>query len=103
MDTSINAIVVGVLRPGEKTPVIERIFNDEASVRRLVGRFADRRALSACYEAGPGGYELHRLLTGWGWPPMWSPRRGFPKGSADRVKCDGGTRFGWPGCTGLGS
>jgi hypothetical protein len=61
MDTSVNEIVVAVLRPGEEIPVVERIPGDEESVRRLVGRFPDRRLLSACYEAGPGGYE--RLPT----------------------------------------
>jgi hypothetical protein len=43
MDTSMNTIVVGVLRLGEETPVVERVFNDEESIRRLIGRFADRR------------------------------------------------------------
>jgi transposase len=43
----MNAIVVGVLRPGEESPAIDRIFNDEASVRRLVSRLGDRRLLSA--------------------------------------------------------
>jgi hypothetical protein len=55
MDTSMNAIVVGVLRPGEEMPVVDRVFNDEESIRRLIGRFPDRRRLAACYEAGPGG------------------------------------------------
>jgi hypothetical protein len=32
-------------------------------VRRLIGKFADRSVLAACYEAGPGGYELYRLLA----------------------------------------
>src|SRR5258708_27639283 len=59
MDTSMKEIVAGVLRPGEEMPVVDRIPNDEESIRRLIGRFADRRLLSACYEAGPGGYELH--------------------------------------------
>jgi transposase len=54
----MNTIVVGVLSPGEEMPVVDRIFNDEESIRRLIGRFADRRVLSACYEAGPGGDEL---------------------------------------------
>jgi len=31
-------------------------------VRRLVGRLGDPRRLRACYEAGPTGYELARLL-----------------------------------------
>ena len=62
MDTSMNMIVVGVLGPGEEMPVVDRIFNDEESVRRLIGRFADRRMLSACYEAGPGET---------GWSSIW--------------------------------
>ena len=66
MDTSMNEIVAGVLRPGEEMPVVSRIPNDKESIRRLIGRFPDRRLLSACYEAGPGGYELHRLLTSMG-------------------------------------
>jgi hypothetical protein len=31
-------------------------------VRRLVGRLDDPRWLRACYEAGPTGYDLARLL-----------------------------------------
>ena len=66
MGTSKNTIVVAVLMPGEETPVIDRVFNDEEAVRRLVGRFADRALLRACYEAGPGGYDLYRLLSSMG-------------------------------------
>jgi len=71
MDTSVNEIVVAVLRPGEEIPVVDHIPGDEESVRQLIGRLGDRRLLSACYEAGPGGYELHRLLTSMGWPARW--------------------------------
>jgi transposase len=36
-------------------------------VRKMVARFGKhRRRLSFCYEAGPCGYGLHRLLTGLG-------------------------------------
>ncbi|MBT8227055.1 MAG: IS110 family transposase [Dactylosporangium sp.] len=84
----MNAIVVGVLRPGEEIPTVDRIFNDEPSIRRFVGRFADRRMLSACYEAGPGGYDLYRLLSSMGVDcDVVAPSR-VPKGSADRVKTD---------------
>jgi hypothetical protein len=55
MDTSMNSIVVGVLRPGEEMPVVEWVFHDEELVRRLIGRLGDRRVLSVCYEAGAGG------------------------------------------------
>ena len=63
MDTSSREIVCGVLQPGREVPAVERIPNDEESVRRLIGKLGDRRLLSACYEAGPSGYELHRLLA----------------------------------------
>ena len=66
MDTSKNAIVVATLLPGQDSPVTDRIANEEAAVRRLVGRFADRSVLRAWYEAGPGGYELCRLLASMG-------------------------------------
>ena len=39
MDTSKNTIVVAVLMPGEEVPVIDRSWNEEGSVRHLVGRF----------------------------------------------------------------
>ncbi len=88
MDTSVNEIVVAVLRPGEEIPVVERIPGDEESVRRLVGRFPDRRLLSACYEAGPGGYELYRLLASMGVACEVVAPSLVPKGGSDRVKTD---------------
>ena len=88
MDTSVKEIVAGVLRPGEEVPVISRIAGDEESVRRLVGRFPDRRLVSACYEAGPGGYELHRLLSSLGVACDVVAPSLIPKGTSDRVKTD---------------
>jgi hypothetical protein len=67
---------------------VDRIFHDEESIRRLIGRFADRRALSTCYEAGPGGYELYRLLTSMGVACEVIAPSLIPKGSSDRVKTD---------------
>jgi transposase len=46
----------------QQVPDVERITHDEPSVRRLVARFPDRARLRACYEAGPTGFELARLL-----------------------------------------
>ena len=86
MDTSKNTIVVAILMPGGEVPVIDRMWNEEGSVRHLVGRFADRAVLRACYEAGPCGFELHRLLTSMGVAcdvvaPSLIPRR-----AGERVK-----------------
>ena len=63
MDVSRDKIAVAVLRPGQDVPAVEVISHDGEMVRRLIGKFADRSVLAACYEAGPGGYELHRLLA----------------------------------------
>ena len=126
MDTSKNTIVVATLMPGEEVPVIDRLWNQEGSVRHLVGRFPGRAALRACYEAGPCGFELHRLLASMGVAcdvvaPSLIPRR-----AGDRVKTDLLTelwdvsaaqagcasrglvtgmseRSGSPGCCGLGA
>ena len=54
--------MVAVLEPDLDRAPVQRIFHDEDSVRRLIGRFEDRSMLWACYEAGPTGYELYRLL-----------------------------------------
>jgi transposase len=103
MDTSMNTIVVGVLGPGEEMPVVDRVFNDEESIRRLIARFPDRRRLLACYEAGPGGYELYRLLVSMGVDCEVVAPSLIPKGSSDRVKTDKRDAIRLPGYTGLGS
>src|SRR5262245_29585836 len=66
MDNSKNTIVVGILMPGGEVPVIDRIWNEEGAVGHLVSRLGDPAALRACYEAGPCGLELHRLLASMG-------------------------------------
>jgi transposase len=88
MDTSKNTIVVAVLMPGEEVPVIDRMRNEEGSVRHLVGRFPDRAALRACYEAGPCGFELHRLLASMGVACEVVAPSLIPRRAGDRVKTD---------------
>jgi transposase len=63
LDVHRDTISVAVLRPDHDAPEVERIAHDEPSVRRLLARFPDPRRLRACYEAGPTGYELARLLA----------------------------------------
>jgi hypothetical protein len=41
---------------------VEQIPSDEAAVLAFLGRFAEPSRLRVCYEAGPTGYELARLL-----------------------------------------
>jgi transposase len=65
LDVDKDTISVGILDPDQQVPDVERIANDEPSVRRLVARFADPRGLRACYEAGPTGFELAGSCTAW--------------------------------------
>jgi transposase len=75
-----------VLRPGEDVPAVELISSDPEMVRRPIGKVADRSMLAACYEAGPGGYELQRLLTSMGVGCDVVAPALIPKAAADRVK-----------------
>jgi transposase len=62
LDVHKDTISVAILTHDRDGPDVDRIPHDEPSVRRLVGRFPDPRWLRACYEAGPTGDELARLL-----------------------------------------
>jgi transposase len=88
LDTSKNSIVVGILRAEQDSPEVERIFNDEPSIRRLIGRFPDRTQLRVCYEAGPVGFGLYRLLTSMGVACQVVAPSLIPTAPGDRVKTD---------------
>jgi transposase len=88
MDVHKDSISIGILAPEDDVPEVERIFYDEASVRRLIARFPDPRRLVACYEAGPTGYELHRLLVSMGVACQVIAPSLIPRTAADRVKTD---------------
>jgi transposase len=66
LDVHKDTISVALLAPDRDGPAVDRIPHDEASVRRLVGRLGNPRRLRACYEAGPTGFELARLLDSMG-------------------------------------
>src|SRR5262249_54946006 len=88
LGTSKNMIVVGILMPGEEVPVVDRIWNEEGSVRHLVGCLGPAAQLRACYEAGPCGFELHRLLTSMGVACDVVAPSLIPRQAGDRVKTD---------------
>ena len=63
--TTISVAVADGARSGEVRPL--GVFANPADVvRKMVKRLEQRRGrqLRFCYEAGPCGYGLHRLLTG---------------------------------------
>jgi transposase len=54
----------------------------------LINRFPDRRALRVCYEAGPTGYDLARMLIRWGVSCDVIAPSLVPKAASDKVKTD---------------
>lgn len=88
LDVSKDSIAVGVLHPGEESVEVEKISHDEESVRRLVARFANPKGLVACYEAGPTGYDLHRLLARLGVRCEVIAPSLIPTAPGDKVKTD---------------
>ena len=56
LDVHKDSISVGILNPGDDSVDVEKVFNDDESIRRLIGRFDDPGRLRACYGGGS-----HRL------------------------------------------
>ena len=79
LDVHKDSISVGILEPGAEHPAHDKIFHDQASIRRLMSRF-DPARLRVCYEAGPdrlragppAGLDGHRLSGGC---PVADPHR----------------------------
>lgn len=90
LDVHKETIAVALLRPGT-TDCEERVIpNTPEALRRLLARFPDRDGLRACYEAGPTGYDTHRLLTSLGVAceviaPSLIPRRAGVRVKTDRT------------------
>jgi transposase len=88
LDVHRDTISVGILTPDQQVPEVDRIPHDEASIRRLVGRLGDPRLLRACYEAGPTGFELARLLHSMGVGCEVIAPSLIPRAPGDKVKTD---------------
>ena len=88
LDVHKDTISVGILDPDQQVPDVERISHDEPSIRRFVARFAEPRALRACYEAGPTGFELARLLSSMGVGCEVIAPSLIPRAPGDKVKTD---------------
>ncbi len=88
LDVHRDSISAGVLLAGSEIPTVDKIANDEPSVRRLIGKFPDRSRLRVCYEAGPTGFALYRLLSGMGVACQVVAPSLIPKAPGDRIKTD---------------
>jgi transposase len=88
MDVSRDSISVAILPADRDTAVVDKISSDSESVRRLIKRVGRPKGIWACYEAGPTGYDLYRLLNSMGVRCDVVAPSLVPKGRGDRVKTD---------------
>jgi transposase len=88
LDVHKETIAVAVLRPGTGECDECVIANTPAALRKLFSRYPDRTALRTCYEAGPTGYDTHRLLSSLGVPCEVIAPSLIPRRSGVRVKTD---------------
>src|SRR4030042_1729769 len=88
LDVHKETVAVAVLRPDSSQCEERVIANTPEALRRLISRFPDRASLRTCYEAGPTGYDTHRLLAGLGVPREVIAPSLIPKRSRAHVKTD---------------
>ena len=82
-----NAIAVAEGERGGEVRFLGEVDASEENMRRLVRRLADKhRAVHYCYEAGPTGYGLYRLITAMGHSCLVAAPSLIPKKPGDRVK-----------------
>ena len=60
------SLVAAMLPASGGQPEVVRVENTERAIRRFLQRLGGAEGLAVAYEAGPGGYELHRLLSSMG-------------------------------------
>jgi len=86
-DQHAATTVAAVLLPGQRTPALQTLTSDAASILRFIRRLRVG-SVQCCYEAGPCGFELQRALVASGIPcdviaPALIPRR-----PGSRIKTD---------------
>lgn len=88
LDVHKLSIVAASLPAVGGQPELHESETTERAVRRLVGRLGGPAGLAVCYEAGPCGYDLYRLLTGMGVACQVIAPSLTPVRPGERVKTD---------------
>jgi transposase len=88
LDVHKLSIVAATLPPTGDRPEVMRIETTEKAIRRFIARLGGPGGLAVCYEAGPGGFALWRLLTGMGVACDIVAPSLVPVRAGDRVKTD---------------
>jgi transposase len=89
IDTAKLRNAVAIAEAGRRGEVryLGEVDTSEAATRKLVAKLAGSYSrLTFCYEAGPTGYGLHRLIEGLGHGCVVAAPSLVPKRAGDRVK-----------------
>jgi transposase len=88
LDVHKFSIVAATLPPTGGKPEVCRIETTAKAIRRFIDRLGGPQGLAVCYEAGPGGFALWRLLSGMGIACDVVAPSLVPVRAGDRVKTD---------------
>ena len=88
LDVHKFSIVAATLPVDGGKPQVCRIETTERAIRRFIDRLGGPAGLAVCYEAGPGGFALWRLLTKIGVACDVVAPSLVPVRAGDRVKTD---------------
>jgi transposase len=77
-----------MLPPTGGQPEVQRIETTRVAIRRFIQRLGGPEGLAVCYEAGPGGFDLLRVLTDLGVACDVVAPSLIPVRAGDRVKTD---------------
>ena len=82
-----NAVAIADGERGGEVRYLGEVDASEESMRRLVKRIAAKHErVHFCYEAGPTGYGLHRVISALGYPCIVVAPSLIPRKPGDRVK-----------------
>jgi transposase len=88
LDVHKLSIVAATLPRSGGRPEIHRIETTETAIRRFIAKLGGPEGLAVCYEAGPGGFVLWRLLGSIGVACDVIAPSLIPVRAGDRVKTD---------------
>jgi transposase len=88
LDVHKFSIVAATLPAAGGVPELHRVETTEKAIRRFIGRLGGPDGLAVAYEAGPGGFDLLRVLTRLGVTCDVVAPSLVPVRAGDRVKTD---------------
>lgn len=90
LDAHKKLIVVAMLLPGKDEPIVWQLPNEAGALRRMAKRILREAQgpVKVCYEAGPCGYALQRILKDLGLDCVVIAPSLIPVKPGDRIKTD---------------